>query len=40
MQFKADFCPQDVELQKELDVKKEKMKKLYDYIEHLKGETN
>lgn len=35
-----DFCPQDVELQKELDVKKEKMKTLYDYIELLKGETN
>jgi hypothetical protein len=35
-----DFCPQDVELQKELEVKKEKMKTLYDYIELLKGEKN
>lgn len=35
-----DFCPQDVELQKELDEKKKKMKKLYGYIEHLKGEKN
>lgn len=35
-----DFSPQDVELQKEIEERKEKMKKLYDYIEHLKGETN
>lgn len=35
-----DFSPQCVEIQKEIEVKKEKMKKLYDYIEHLKGETN
>lgn len=35
-----DFFPQDVELQKELDEKKKKMKTLYAYIEHLKGEKN
>ena len=35
-----DFCPQDVEMQKELEEKKKKMKELYGYIEHLKGETN
>lgn len=28
------------DFQKEIEVKKEKMKKLYDYIEVLKGETD
>lgn len=35
-----DFSPQCVEIQKEIEERKEKMKTLYGYIEHLKGETN
>lgn len=35
-----DFTPQDVEFQKELAVKTQKMKKLYKDIESVKGELN